>query len=97
MFIVRKNPSPCEGFFYITFMIDIKFNQFDTDTQEGMLLLASIAVLTGSIDTKKYGSNKSPDEVFSHIQDLANRIFFEEEYKQKEIQEKRDRIIENLL
>lgn len=78
-------------------MIDIKFNQFDTDTQEGLLLLASIAVLTGSIDTKKYGSNKSPDEVFSHIQDLANRIFFEEEYKQIELQNNRNRIIENLL
>jgi hypothetical protein len=78
-------------------MIDIKFNQFDTDTKEGMLLLASIAVLTGSIDTKKYGSNKSPDEVFKHIQDLANRIFFEEEYKQIELQNKRNRIIENLL
>lgn len=97
MFIVRKNPSPCGGFFYIIFMIDIKFNQFDTDTQEGLLLLASIAVLTGSIDTKKYGSNKSPDEVFSHIQDLANRIFFEEEYKQIELQNNRNRIIENLL
>ena len=78
-------------------MLDIKFNQFDTDTQEGMLLLASIAVLTGNIDTKKYGSNKTPDEVFKHIQDLANRIFFEEEYKQIEIQNKRNKKLEQII
>ena len=78
-------------------MINIKFNQFDTDTQEGMLLLASIAVLTGNIDTSKYGSNKSPDEVFKHIQDLANRIFFEEEYKQAELQKKRNKIIDDII
>jgi hypothetical protein len=78
-------------------MLDIKFNQFDTDTQEGMLLLASIAVLTGNIDMSKYGSNKSPDEVFKHIQDLANRIFFEEEYKQIELQKKRNKKLEQII
>ena len=78
-------------------MLNIKFNQFDTNTQEGMLLLASIAVLTGNIDMSKYGSNKSPDEVFKHIQDLANRIFFEEEYKQLELQNKRNRIIDDII
>ena len=60
-------------------MLDIKFNQFDVNTQEGMLLLASIAILTGDIDTKKYGPNKTPNEVFDNVQDLANRIFYEEE------------------
>lgn len=78
-------------------MLDLKFNQFDVDSQEGMLLLASIAVLTGNIDIKKYGSNKTPDEVFKHIQDLANRIFFEEEYKQIEIQNKRNKKLEQII
>lgn len=78
-------------------MLDLKFNQFDTDTQEGMLLLASVAVLTGNIDMSKYGSNKSPDEVFKHIQDLANRIFFEEEYKQAELQKKRNKKLEQII
>lgn len=78
-------------------MLDIKFNQFDTNTQEGMLLLASIAVLTGNIDMSKYGSNRSPDEVFKHIQDLANRIFFEEEYKQAELQKKRNKKLEQII
>lgn len=78
-------------------MLDIKFNQFDTNTQEGMLLLASVAVLTGNIDMSKYGSNKTPDEVFKHIQDLANRIFFEEEYKQAELQKKRNKKLEQII
>lgn len=78
-------------------MLDMKFNQFDVDSQEGMLLLASIAVLTGNIDPKNYGVNKTPDEVFKHIQDLANKIFFEEEYRQKELEEKRNRIIDTII
>lgn len=78
-------------------MLDTKFNQFDVTTKEGMLLLAAISVLTSGVDTKKYGPNKSPDEVFKHIQDLANKIFFEEEYKAKEAMEKRNRIINKIL
>ena len=82
-------------------MLDIKFNQFDTDTQEGMLLLASIAVLTGDIDTSKYGPNKTPDEVFEHIQDLANKVFFEQQYKSEKkrqrIERKRNKVISKIL
>ena len=78
-------------------MLDLKFNKFDSNSQEGMLLLASIAVLTGNIDMSKYGSTKSPDEVFKHIQDLANKIFFEEEYRLKELEEKRNRIIDSII
>ena len=78
-------------------MLDLKFNQFDSDSEEGMLLLASIAILTGNIDMSKYGPNKTPDEVFSEVQDLANRIFFEEEYKQLELQNKRNRIIDDII
>ena len=78
-------------------MLDLEFNRFDLASEEGMLLLASISILTTNIDMSKYGSNKTPDEVFKHIQDLANRIFFEEEYKLIELQNKRNRIIENLL
>ena len=78
-------------------MLDLKFNRFDLASEEGMLLLASISILTTNIDMSKYGSNKTPDEVFKHIQDLANRIFFEEEYKQAELQKKRNRIIDGII
>ena len=78
-------------------MLDLEFNKFDLASEEGMLLLASISILTTNIDMSKYGSNKTPDEVFKHIQDLANRIFFEEEYKQAELQKKRNRIIDGII
>ena len=78
-------------------MLDLEFNRFDLASEEGMLLLASISILTTNIDMSKYGSNKTPDEVFKHIQDLANRIFFEEEYKQAELQKKRNRIIDGII
>lgn len=78
-------------------MLNLKFNQFDVTSSEGMLLLSSIAVLTGNIDTQKYGSNKTPDEVFEHIQDLANRIFYEEELKMLEKINKRQKRIDDIL
>ena len=78
-------------------MLDLEFNKFDLASEEGMLLLASISILTTNIDMSKYGSNKTPDEVFKHIQDLANRIFFEEEYKQAELQKKRNKMIDDII
>jgi hypothetical protein len=74
-------------------MLNNKFSQIDISTDEGMLLLASVAILTGQIDRTKYGSNKTPDEVFEHIQNLANVIFYEEEFKQIS----REKIIEKIL
>ena len=78
-------------------MLDLEFSKFELGSDEGMLLLASISILTSDIDKSKYGSNKTPDEVFLHIQDLANKIFFEEEYRQAEIQKKRNRIIDGII
>ena len=78
-------------------MLDLEFSKFDLASEEGMLLLASISILTTNIDTKKYGPHKTPDEAFKHIQDLANRIFFEEEYKQAELQKKRNKIIDDII
>ena len=78
-------------------MLDLEFNKFDLASEEGMLLLASISILTTNIDMSKYGSNKTPDEVFKHIQDLANRIFFEEEYKQAELQKRRNKMIDDII
>lgn len=78
-------------------MLDLEFNRFDLASEEGMLLLASISILTTNIDMSKYGSNKTPDEVFKHIQHLANRIFFEEEYKQAELQKRRNKMIDDII
>ena len=78
-------------------MIKLKFNQFDVTSPEGMLLLASVSILTSGVDKNKYGPNKNPDEVFEHIQDLANRIFYEEEYKINQIRINRDKTLEKII
>jgi len=78
-------------------MLDLEFNKFDLGSEEGMLLLASISILSSYVDKKEYGPHKSPDEVFLSIQELANKIFFEEEYRQAEIQKKRNKIIDDII
>jgi len=90
--------------FFIMIQIE-KFREIDTNIDEGKLLLAAISVLT-SIDTeqikrKRWGGMISPDQAHDQIVNLANRIFFEEEYKtevkRKRKEKRRTRIINKLL
>ncbi len=78
-------------------MLDLDFSDFNSSTEEGMLLIAAISILTSDIDRKKFGGHVHPHDVFEHIKDLANIIFFEEEYKQIELQNKRNKIIEGII
>jgi len=78
-----------------------EFRQIDTNIDEGKLILAAISILT-SIDSeqikrKRWGGMISPDQAHDQIVELANRIFFEEEYKQIEFQNKRNKIIEGII
>jgi len=78
-----------------------KFREIDINSDEGKLLIASIAVLTSidaeQIKIKRWGGMISPDQAHDQIVELANRIFFEEEYKQIEFQNKRNKIIEGII
>jgi hypothetical protein len=78
-------------------MLDLDFSDFNSSTKEGMLLLAAMSILTSDIDRKKFGGHMHPHDVFEHIKDLANLIFFEEEYKQIELLNKRNKIIEGII
>jgi hypothetical protein len=78
-------------------MLDLEFSDFNSSTDEGMLLLAALSILTSDIDRKKFGGHMHPHDVFEYVQDLANKIFFEEEYKQIELQNKRNKIIEGII
>jgi len=78
-------------------MLDLDFADFNSNTEEGMLLLAAMSILTSDIDRKKFGGHMHPHDVFEHIKDLANLIFFEEEYKQIELLNKRNIIIEGII
>jgi hypothetical protein len=74
-------------------MIEKTFKNFDIESDEGKMLLASIAILTSisisDIQEKKYGSTCSPEDVIDTIQDLANRIFHEKEWKRDQMGKKR--------
>ncbi len=64
---------------------EINFRNFDNSTPEGQMLLAAMAILT-SIEPKdihegKFGGMCHPQDVFEKVLDLANRIYYEEEYK----------------
>ena len=82
-----------------------EFRQIDTNIDEGKLLLAAISILT-SIDSeqikrKRWGGMISPDRAHDQIVDLANKIFFEEEYKtevkRKRKEKRRTRLINKIL
>jgi PleD family two-component response regulator len=82
-----------------------EFRQIDTNIDEGKLLLAAISILT-SIDSdqikrKRGGGMISPDQAHDQIVELANRIFFEEEFKtevkRKRKEKRRTRLINKLL
>ncbi len=87
-------------------MIEIqKLPEIDTTSAEGKLLLAAVAILTSidktDLESKRWGGNTSPDAAVKKIADLANKIFYKEEYtsekKRKKKQRKRSTNITKLL
>lgn len=83
-------------------MIQLKtIRELDDKTDEGKLLIAALAILT-SIDTEdiksgKWGGMTHPDEALDQIQDLANKIYFEEEWKSHQKSIDRDKKIIEVL
>ncbi len=74
-------------------MIEKTFNNFNTNSDEGKMLLAALSILTSIScdDIKKgmYGGSVSPDNALTKIQDLANKIYYEKEWKIEEIKRQR--------
>ena len=78
-----------------------KLQDINTNTPEGQLLLAAIAILT-SIDHKhilsgKWGGTITPDTAVKQITELANKIYHEEEYKAEQQRIERDNKINKIL
>jgi hypothetical protein len=75
-------------------MIEKTFNNFDTNSDEGKMLLAALSILTSirCDDIKKgiYGGSISPDNALTKIQDLANKIYYEREWEIKEVRKQRN-------
>ena len=78
-----------------------QLSDINMSTPEGQLLMAAVAILT-SIDHKHIISNKwggmiSPDTAVKQISDLANKIYYEEEWKEEQKRINRDNKINNIL
>jgi len=83
-------------------MINLKtIRDFNDNSPEGQLLLAAISILTSitpkDIKEDKWGGMVHPDDAFLKIQDLANRIYYEEEWKGEQIKIKRDIKINKII
>ena len=82
-----------------------RFSLIDTNIDEGKILLAAISILTSideeDIKRKRFGGMVSPDQAYKTVVDLANRIFYEFEYKnekkRKRKESRRNRLITKIL
>ena len=76
-------------------------NNIDTNTDEGKLLLAAVAILTsiteGDIKEDKWGGMIHPDTALQQIEDLAMKIFYEREYERWQVSKRRDSKIHSIL
>jgi len=82
-------------------MINLKTIKDIKDSEEGQLLLMAIAILTSitpkDIKEDKWGGMVHPDDALERIQDLANKIYYEEEWKGEQIKIKRDIKINKII
>ncbi len=78
-----------------------QLSDINMNSEEGQLLMAAVAILTSiekkHIDSNKWGSNLHPDKAVKQISDLANKIYYEEEWLAEEIKLNRDNKINNIL
>ena len=70
-------------------------------TDDGKLLVAAIAILTSldkqDIDEHKWGGMVHPDDAFKQIVDLANQIYYADEYESERKMNERDSKLDKLI
>ena len=75
--------------------------EFDSDTPEGKVLLAAISILSSieceDIKENKWGGMVHPDDALKQVVELANKIYYEEEWKLEQERIKRDNTISKVL
>lgn len=78
-------------------MINYSHYDIDTKTDDGMLLLAALAILTSinkdHLESGRFGSKSSPPNVLQEIVDLANKMYYPDEY----INYKRNKDIDKIV
>ena len=83
-------------------MIDLnKINSINTNSDEGKLLLAALAILTSiteeDITNKKWGGFVSPTTALEGVEDLAMKIFYKEDYERWQLTKFIDDKIDSIL
>jgi len=82
-------------------MINIEFPKFSIETDEGKMLLAALAILTSidceDITSGKFGGMTHPQDAFESVMELANKIYYEDEYELYLSSLERDKKIDSLL
>ena len=70
-------------------------------TIEGKLLIMALAALTSlsldDIKDKRWGGSVSPDDALERIVDIANQVYYEDEWKSEQKMKKRDKKINIIL
>ena len=74
-------------------MIKVQDLNFSTETDEGKMLLAAIAIMTGN----PTWSHKIVGDVVEEISDMANFIYYESEWKFEKKRIKRDKVMDSIL
>lgn len=78
-----------------------KLSDINLNTPEGQLLMSAVAILTSidhkHITTNQWGGNLHPDKCVKQISDLANKIYYEEEWEKEMQRIKRDNKINQII
>lgn len=78
-----------------------KLSDINLNTPEGQLLMSAVAILTSighkHITTNQWGGNLNPDKCVKQISDLANKIYYEEEWEKEMQRIKRDNKINQII
>ena len=83
-------------------MLELKnISDFSDNSNEGKLLMAALAILTSidvhDIKKNKWGGMMSPNKALKKVQDLANKIYFNDEYYQYFNAIERDKKLDKLF
>ncbi len=86
-------------------MIEMGIKDINDDSKEGKMLLAALSILTSitpdQINENEFGGMTHPDDVIKRVANIANYVYYEEEYKRQEVIEKdiikRDLVINKLV
>lgn len=82
-------------------MIDMKtIREISESDNEGKILIAALAILTSikksDIDDGKWGDVVHPDDALERVIDLANQIYYKEEYDSEKKLRDRDNKLNEL-